>query len=134
MKLLNQAAHLNRQGAAFLSLENYDAAFNVLIEAATILQTIVVDEQHDDDAHRSLATCVSSSMGPEIPALQSSDFHIFGNAMLFEVEQRCPDDSLLTGDQQRFCVSVIMFNMAAGRHAQAIRLGKDGYLEKAFSL
>ncbi|CAB9507927.1 expressed unknown protein [Seminavis robusta] len=141
-----KASRFNKQAASFLALGDYDAALESLAAAATILRDLPVrmeagDEHHESlaeimlAAQRSIASCTTASFlsGGNIPVLQEgSNFYIFSRALLFHADKE-DEYELLTHSQHSFCISMVVFNMGLGRHAQAKKTGKDSFLEKALS-
>ena len=127
---LQQAAALNQHGANLLAVGNYNDSYRALGEAATILRDLLFETDEPELGMEGLSIC--SGMGCGITLLGLSGFHIFNRDFQFQISH--PTASRSTLCQKRYCVAIVMFNMALGRHAQAKQLGRDKYLEKALSL
>lgn len=129
---LQQAAYLNQKGANMLAFGDYQGAYRIFAEAATILRDIDAVEQQE---WQSPWPSISTVAGCRLAGLENSDFFIFNRDFQFVIVQ--PDtfsQAMTTACQKRFCVAIVLYNMALGRHAEAKTSGRDVHLEQALSL
>lgn len=125
---LQHAAELNQSGANLLAVGNYEAAYKTLGQAAATLRDLLHDEEPSEGSG---GLNISSSVGCRMSALKQSDFYIFNRDFQFRLSDLSSRPSL---SQKRFCVTIVMFNMALGRHVYAKHTGRDKHLEKALIL